>query len=227
MDHELGFDRHGAGDASVVGRAERARRAGDPIEAARIARDALLHGDDAALRAALALALLDQGEVEEARHALEMLLEALAGDDVGLHAGVSVGVDAAHSSMISDNTLAAATAAALELVGSLDDASFERALEAAETQHELMLDADSVAEQALREIPAELPDELLPSADSPFATRTFADLLERQGHEEEADTLRSSLASQPPAPGADGQGPHGGSLATLERWLENLRRTAA
>ena len=232
MDYEaLGEGRAEAPGAAV--RAEQARRAGDPVAAAAIAHEGLGHTDDAAVRVALALALLDQGELDEARHALESLLEVLAGDEA-LHHGAGFGSYAANAGMISDGTLAAATAATLELVGSLDDDGFERAMQEAEVQRELMLDADEVAEQALREVPAELPDEILPSADSPFATRTFADLLERQGHEFEAETLRSSLAGRPQDSAQRADGPQGAAeqasvrvQATLEQWLENLRRTAA
>jgi hypothetical protein len=234
-DAEIAFEESREMDASPAERAERARRAGDPYEAARIARELLGHGDDSAVRAALALALLDLGELDEARHALEMLLESLTGEESGLHGNLSFGVSSAHTDTLPDDTLAAATAATLELVGALDDGSFERALETAEVQRELMLDADGVAEQVLRDIPAEIPDEILPSIDSPFATRTFADLLERQGHESEAETLRSRLSrrleSAQSAPEASvletAAGGRAHVVATLERWLENLRRTAA
>lgn len=218
-------ERTGSG---VIERAERARRAGDPVRAAAVAREALGSADDGAARAALALALLDLGQIDEARHSLERLLESLLGESVS-HAGAGFDEGASAASVIADGTVAAATAATLELVSSLDDDDFDRAMEEAEAQRELMFDADSVAGDVLREVPAELYDELLPSEDSPFATRTFADLLERQGHEAQAESLRSSLArrvgdvtEEVAAIDED----TGRVLATLERWLENLRRTA-
>lgn len=206
-------------------RAERARCAGDPALAVRIASEALAQRDDAATRVALALGFLDLGDASEVRHALEALLDLIGGDDVNLlHAGTGL----ASVGMIPDTTLAAATADTLELVGSLDEASFERAFESAEAERELMLDADRVAEHVLETVPAEIPDEILPSADSPFATRTFADLLERQGHGAEAESLRhqlerGTLQETPEAPAGD----RGRALDVLERWLRNLDRSAA
>jgi hypothetical protein len=237
MDPEVAFDQSRLLDASLADRAERARRAGDPVQAVHLAREALGHGEDAAARAALALALLDVGDLDEARHTLEALLEALGGET---HASAFPGEAsfASHpAAMIPDTTLAAATAATLELVDAFDDASFERAIERAEAERELMLDADGVAEQVLREIPIEPPDEILPAADSPFATRTFAQLLERQGHEAEAESLRSTLATRPEdewgadpeeeRPPQDERTEHRARMvATLEQWLENLERTA-
>jgi len=69
---------------------------------------------------------------------------------------------------------------------------------------------------------------------SPFATETVAGLLERQGHVADAARLRERIASGA-APGghaeADAEPPaaqpapgHSGKQATLERWLDNLRR---
>lgn len=232
MDEESGFEEGEEGRSAALWRAEQARRAGDPVAAAALAREALGCRDDPAARVALALALLDQGALGELRHALEMLLEALAGEGP-LHGSEGFGPVATSEGMLSDGTVAAATAATLALVGSLDDDGFERAMAEAQAQRELMLDADAVAEQALREVPAELPDELLPSAGSPFATRTFADLLERQGHELAAETLRTSLVRGRDADACAAAGLRGALSGqqrvreTLARWLENLRRTAA
>jgi len=238
MDSEAAFDESRLMDASPAERAERARRSGDPARAARMAREALGQGEDAAARTALALALLDLGELDEARHSLEVLLEGLGAEPHGAGLRGDDVFAPHHAAMIPDTTLAAATAATLELADAFDDASFERAIETAEAERELMLDAHGVAEQVLREIPAEVPDEILPAPDSPFATRTFAELLERQGHEAEAESLRSALAARPAGESA-GEADEQGVLrdagavrraqlvAKLERWLENLGRTAA
>lgn len=232
----MDYDLPAGGDdgGRVAWRAERQRRAGDPAGAAAIARQALGLADDAPARVALALALLDQGSVDDVRHVLETLFETLTGD-VTFHGESSFAHAAAHAVVIPDAALAAATAATLELVTSLDDDGFERAMAEAEAQRELMHDADSVAERVLREVAAEPADELLPSVDSPFATRTFAELLERQGHGIEAETLRSALADREgdydAAATAGSAGPPTADRtrvqATLERWLENLKRRAA
>ena len=64
--------------------------------------------------------------------------------------------------------------------------------------------------------------------DSPFATETVAGLLERQGHGEEANRLRERMAAPESACGAEAAAsempPDRRRQATLERWLENLRR---
>ena len=241
MTYEETFEEGPRSEPSLAWRAEHARRGGDPGLAVRLAREGLAHGDDVALRVALALALLDLGEIEDARHALEGLIDGLAADESSrLHGHAHFDGAMGHGAMIPDTTLAAATAATLELVGSLDvelvgsidEASFERAFEQAETQPELMLGADDVAERVLRDVPAEPRDELLPSADSPLATRTFADLLERQGLDSAAESLRSTLANRPET--AENHSTPDAQVdarervvGTLERWLENLRRTAA
>ena len=61
--------------------------------------------------------------------------------------------------------------------------------------------------------------------DSPFATRTIAELLDRQGHGDEAAAIRRELAyraEKSATPVADSRREQ--LIATLERWLENLRR---
>lgn len=216
-------DREGTG-MDAVARAERARRVGDVARAASMARAAIGGTDDTAARVALALTLLDRDEIEEARRALEALLETLLGEG-------AIDPDPGFASVVqptgTDPTVAAAAAATLELVGSLDDEDFEQAMQQAEAQRELMLDADAVAQQAMREVSAELPDEILPSDGSPFATRTFADLLERQGHETAANSLRSAITRRGgEAPGGAPEADVARIVATLERWLENLRRKA-
>lgn len=219
-------------DAGAL-RAERARASGQPDVAARIAREALAHHDSPAAAVALALALLDLGETQELRRVLESLLEAFGETAGSTHREAPILLPAPSYGGIPDATLAAATAATLELVGSLDDVGFEQAFDEAEVEHELLQHADVVAEQVLEAIPAEPADEILPGADSPFATRTFADLLERQGHEAEAQSLRSVLGGRDEsdgaiAPEASSAGePRERVLATLERWLENLGRNAA
>ena len=82
-----------------------------------------------------------------------------------------------------------------------------------------------MAEAALHGADSASLDEIAPSGKSPFATQTVADLLEQQGDSEGARQLRTSLAQgdgadSPAVASASGQE----FIATLERWLGNLRR---
>jgi len=90
------------------------------------------------------------------------------------------------------------------------------------------LDPILSAEVGRDEDPAVLPG----APGSPFATETFAGLLERQGHVADAERLREQIAAEPvpepetPEPAAETAGDDGApeKQATLERWLDNLRR---
>ena len=157
---------------------------------------------------ALALVLLDLGRVEEARAELERVLQDVPDHPLALH------------------TFARAGGTALE---ALADDEIEGAFAAAETSVGEMLDANHVAAAALRAADLDEPEGVFPAdPDSPFATQTVAELLERQGHRAEAAALREELSrrAEPAgtaAPLADAQRER--VIATLERWLENLRRT--
>jgi hypothetical protein len=141
------------------------------------------------------------------------------------------------------------------LGGELTDLELERAFERARPVAEEVVDADRVAQQAIREADRELAGRR-PAAT--FATRTMAELLERQGDAAGARRIRAALAAQVTpgearaarevrsearaareavqsearaardAPGAARATPtrrdRGRVLATLERWLENVRR---
>ena len=169
--------------------------------------------------------LLDAGRGEEARDELRR----------------AVAADAAPSRVPADEPLS--------------EQEFERAFDAAEPEVEQMIDADRVAQVALREAGA---DELhlegegaedlaaeegaLPEG---FATATMAELLERQGDTDGASRIRASLstvpdaqelpAQEPPAPeGATPEGDVEGArpgrrrvIRTLERWLDNVREARA
>ncbi|HJO23355.1 MAG: hypothetical protein QF890_06645 [Myxococcota bacterium] len=120
---------------------------------------------------------------------------------------------------------------------SITDHEIEVAFASAEAERERMVDADSVARVAIEQADRELSnaDALAPLEEPPevedpapmsdrFATATMADLLEQQGDLDGADRIRSGL--DPSAPTADRQAPRRGrrnAVATLERWLENLR----
>jgi hypothetical protein len=121
-----------------------------------------------------------------------------------------------------------AGALAADAAGSgISDRELERAFEAARPETDRMLDADSVAQTALRQA-----DRLFEGEDGlaevgeEFQTATMAELLERQGDPSGADRIRAALGTprppetRPPAPGAPSLQE---MIATLERWLENLR----
>jgi hypothetical protein len=101
-----------------------------------------------------------------------------------------------------------------------DDAEFERAFAAAEPELERMITPDSIAEEAALAID-EGPEERNPLASSgAFATRTMADLLEKQGDRRGAERIRAVLGDvAKDAPDGDAA-----LIAVLERWLDNARR---
>lgn len=190
---------------SFAATAEAARRAGQPDEALRIARDGLEHAPDAtASRIAAALALLDLGRADEARCELEQLVEPAAPP-------ATESVDGG--------------------LGALDDGEIDAAFDSAEPETSAMLDADEVAQQAMRAADLDEPEgafsvdealadaDAIPPDDSPFHTQTMADLLESQGDVPGAERIRAALDAIPPARPA--------ALDTLEQWLQNLRRGTA
>jgi hypothetical protein len=77
----------------------------------------------------------------------------------------------------------------------------------------------------MREADLDLPEVASPVSDPVFATRTMADLLERQGSPDTASQIRAALE-------ADGEGADAASsrdrrertIGILESWLANLRR---
>jgi len=120
-----------------------------------------------------------------------------------------------------------AGALAADALGSgISERELERAFEDARPETDRMLDADAVAQTALRQA-----DRLLETEDGledvgqEFQTATMAELLERQGDPRAASRIRAALDSPEPAarPAASGQPSLQQMIATLERWLENLR----
>ena len=100
------------------------------------------------------------------------------------------------------------------------EAEFERAFAAAEPELERMITPDSVAEEAALAADAP-PDEHGPLASSgAFATRTMAELLEKQGDRRGAERIRAALdeAAESAVRGDETV------IAVLERWLGNARR---
>ena len=99
------------------------------------------------------------------------------------------------------------------------EAEFERAFAAAEPDLERMITPDSVAEEAA--LAADGPEDRSPLASSgAFATRTMAELLEKQGDRRGAERIRAALgeAAESAERGDEAV------IAVLERWLENARR---
>jgi tetratricopeptide (TPR) repeat protein len=201
--------------------AEAQRRAGRPAEAERVARAGLqVQPGQVAGRVALGLALLDLGRVEEARAELARVLEAIPDH---LMARAALG-DA-----LSESAPAAPHVEDESPLAQIGEGEVEAALAAARAEREAMLDAERVALAALRDVEGresepsdarEDADDLVSGANSPFATRTVAELLERQGDLERAASLRRSLGERA-ARGPDAK--RRALVAELERWLERLR----
>lgn len=109
--------------------------------------------------------------------------------------------------------------------GEVSEGELDRAFEGAEPVADELIDVNHVAQQVLREADRE-PEDVELGPHSAFATRTMAELLERQGDAEGASRIRAALAPDDPAGEAAGERRPGREeiIATLETWLENLRR---
>ncbi len=121
-----------------------------------------------------------------------------------------------------------ALSAGAEFPTELSEQEFDAAFENAEPEADQLIDADRVAEQALREAELGPTDEISPpGSDSVFATRTMAELLERQGDREGAARIRSRIERSRTAPAAPSAADRRRQLVSeLERWLVNLRKEA-
>ena len=153
--------------------AELYRRAGRLAEAAHVVRQGLAPLAALAARAARCslLVLADAGQAGEARRLLESW------------AGAALEGEAAPLRPDASDALAA----------DVSDLEFERAFEAAETELASMITPDSVAEEAtLFADGAEALRSPLESGGA-FATRTMAELLERQGDRRGAARIRAAL----------------------------------
>jgi tetratricopeptide (TPR) repeat protein len=207
--------------------AEANRRAGRAEEAERVARQGLEERPAfVAGRVALGLALLDLGRVDEARTELIRVLEAIPDHAVAANA---LGRAAPHGD--------GAIAELAQPPGPLSDLAeeeLENAFQDAEAQPDEMLSANRLVAAAVRDIDGDEPEGVMPfPEDSPFATETVADLLEQQDHRGEAEAVRerlkapaaaATLATDPGVDLHDTIRDRARVIATLERWLENLRR---
>jgi hypothetical protein len=85
-----------------------------------------------------------------------------------------------------------------------------------------MITPDSIAEEAALRADA-TPEPHSPLASSgAFATRTMAELLERQGDRRGAARIRAALGESEAA--EEQTMNNAAAIAALERWLENVRR---
>ena len=181
--------------------AEQHRMAGDTASAVRVAREGLASEPDSTRgRIALALALLDEGDLAAAHSALT---DALVGD----------APPRAPEPMIESG------------FDGVDDDELESAFADAETQEDEMMSANKVVEATLRHEQLDAPEIAFDPAESPtYATASMAELLESQGRGEEASAIRESM--EPPEPAAEAPaGDHDRVVETLSSWLENVRRS--
>jgi len=198
--------------------AEAYRRAGRAEKAEEVARAGLERRPDAVDgRVALGLALLDRGQADEARAELERVLDEVPDHPRAEAALAGEGETGALPSAFADGQTP-------ELFDAIGDPEIDDALDRATSEPASPLTPDSVAAAALEEAgwdagavdPEEAGDATEAESESeiPVATHTVADLLERQGDADRAQSLRSGLA----------RAEHERIVATLERWLDNLRR---
>ena len=192
------------GAAAFPALAEANRRAGRVAEAERVAREGLeRRPGHLAGRVALALALLDLARVPEARRELERVLGEVPDHPVARAAyGATGDLD--------------------DSLDELEDRELDGAFASAEPDLDEMHDANALAARAVRAADLDAPEGFLADPASPFATRTVVELLEQQGHGAEAAALRRTLDR--PGDGGPDDAERERVLATLERWLDNLRR---
>lgn len=154
-----------------------------------------------------AVALLDQGRAAEARERLAQLL-----------AQPEAPRDAEPETPDADV---------------LSDSELEEAFTRAETDTDQLITPNRVAEEALARVdgggPDALGEEVVATSLEPgseFATATMAALLEQQGDESGAERIRAALDPETaiePQPRPAEMSPRAVQIATLTRWLENIR----
>jgi tetratricopeptide (TPR) repeat protein len=178
--------------------AELCRRSGQVSEAEEMLRQGLARKPDAeGGRLVLALCLVDQGRTSEARAELERLAGAL----------------------LTSHELSAPPAG-------VSDSEFDAAFEDVETDVGRIVDPNRVAEEAVSFVDGRAGDPAPSLFDalegSAFATPTMADLLERQGDADGAARIRSAAAAEARSED-DPRRLKERTVATLQRWLANLR----
>jgi tetratricopeptide (TPR) repeat protein len=204
------------------------RRAGRLDEARKVAEHGLEGSPDDLLgRVALALTLLDEGQPDAARNTLApVFADEVSAESEATPGGPFAAFAAVGATALSDP--AHAPGADVEALAAIDELEVEDAFEAAEARTDEMHNANHLAEAALHAVESGAPEGVwTPETASPFATQTVADLLERQGHEETARDLREELLARGAHDGAAAYPDRQRTVATLERWLGNLRRAAS
>jgi len=105
-----------------------------------------------------------------------------------------------------------------------------QAFDSAEPDQDQVVDADRVAQDAMRDAALDQPEAVSVSSGRMFATQTMAELLERQGDAEGAAQIRVTLEEDagPFDSGADlnrldPPDRRERVITVLEHWLENLR----
>jgi len=108
----------------------------------------------------------------------------------------------------------------------VSDRELERAFDDAEADPAEMLDADAVAQQAMREVDCDLAGQIA-SPSSSFATSTVAELLDQQGDAAGASRIRGMVDSSKDADRgasvAKIRDRRSSTIDQLERWLANVR----
>ena len=180
--------------------AEGHRRAGMMDQAEQMVRSGLdEHPDCAEGALVMALVLLDQSRDEEARRV------------IADWADTNLGVE------VTDESVSG------EAFGTeVSDGEVEIAFESAETDRDEVIDADSIAQQAVSETEFDPTDEFV-SPDSSFATRTVANLLENQGDKQRASQIRAMMDSSESDTEVKTQNRNARKIERLERWLVNIR----
>ncbi|HKA13652.1 MAG TPA: tetratricopeptide repeat protein [Myxococcota bacterium] len=196
LERAVRADPGGPGFAAL---AELYRRAGRLADAERVVRNGLARTPRSSEgRAVLLLVLADAGRAADARRQLESWADA---------------------ALARTAALPMLPPTAEPLAAGVSEIEFEDAFAAAEPDLSQMITPDSIAEEAARQDAAS--DDRSPLASSgAFATRTMADLLERQGDRRGAARIRAALGESEASPAER----NAAAIAALERWLENVRR---
>jgi len=147
----------------------------------------------------LALVLIDLRREEEARRLIADWTESYLGVEV------------------TDDSVSADTFGA-----EVSDGELEVAFESAETDRDQVIDADTIAQQAVSETESDLGDEFA-SPGSSFATQTVADLLAQQGDEQRASQVRAIVKSSISDTELKKRDRSALKIERLERWLINVR----
>jgi uncharacterized membrane protein len=107
------------------------------------------------------------------------------------------------------------------------DGEIEAAFDRAEPVREQMVDADQVAQEAMRSVDLSEAEALPEVQDPVFQTHAMADLLERQGDADGASRIRAAIvpADAESISSADADRARRNQvISTLEGWLVKLRR---